>query len=245
MHKKNHAIQMIKLQFLRSSGPFIFFIPMLAIISLGMAIGYTFLFADIDPGTLLYLATGAPTVLLIVAGLTVLPQQNAQAKATGYTEFLRTLPTKRINIMMADILIWLAIILPGFFISTFVTHLVFAPGYAVSLTVIPSFLLVGITSIAIGYGYSFALPVHVTSMLGSILTFGALMFSPINFPMEHLPNWLQVVHRILPLHAMANAMRASLASTTYTADTWDYVKLMIWCVAGLVLSISILNRKKG
>jgi len=245
MNKKNHLIQILCLQFLRSSGPLMFFMPMLILISLGIAIGYTFMFSDIDENALLYLATGAPTVILIITGLTILPGQNAEAKAEGYIEFLRTLPTKRLNIMIADIIIWICIALPGFIISTIVTHFVFNPGYSLSLTIIPAFLLVSVTAIALGYGYSFALQTHVTQMLSSILTFGALMFSPINFPMEHLPNWLQMVHRILPLHAMANVMRASLASTAYTAYTWEYAKLLLWCAAGLVFSILILNRTKA
>ncbi|MCL1990150.1 MAG: ABC transporter permease [Defluviitaleaceae bacterium] len=217
---------------------------MLVIISLGIAIGYTFMFADIDPGTMLYLATGAPTILLIMAGFVILPQQNGVAKTEGYIEFLRTLPIKRWNIIMTDMIIWLCVIFPGIVISMLVTHLIFDPGYALSFTILPAFLLVSITAIAIGYGFSFALQPHVTQMLSSLLMFGTLMFSPINFPIEHLPNWLQIVHRFLPFHTMANVMRASLASTTYTVYAWEYVKLGLWCALGLTLSISILNQTK-
>lgn len=245
MNKKNHLIQILGLQFFRSSGPLIFFVPMLILISLGVSFGFTFMFADMDANTMLYLATGAPTIILIMTGLVILPQQNSAAKTAGYIEFLRTLPIKRVNIMIADIIIWLCIALPGFVISMLVTHFVFEPGYSLSFTIIPAFLLVSVTCIAIGYGFSFALAPHVTSMLSSILMFAALMFSPINFPIENLPDWLQTVHRVLPLYPMANVMRASLASTTYTAYAWEYAKLVLWCVAGLALSISILNRTKS
>ena len=245
MNKKNHLSQVISLQFFRTAGPLIFFIPLMVLISLGVTIGYTLIMPEMDENTMLYLATGAPTIVIIMLGLVLLPLQNSTAKTEGYNEFLRTLPIKRLNIMVADIIIWICIALPGFIISTVVTHFIFDPGYAISFTIIPIFLLVSVTSISIGYGFSFALAPHTTTMLTQLIAFGSLMFSPINFPIYNLPNWFQAVHRVLPLHAMANVMRASLATTTYTASWWEYAKLILWCAAGIILSISILNRTKS
>lgn len=79
--------------------------------------------------------------------------------------------------------------------------------------------------------------------LSQIIVFAALMFSPVNFPMERLPEWLQTLHEYLPIYSMAEVVRASLAETTFTADGWHYFKLIIWSVLGFGSAIYILNKK--
>lgn len=244
MKQNNHFIQILKLQFFRSGGTLVFFTIIQVMISLGIAVGYTYMFATPGQDTMLYLATGAPTIVVIMAGLVTLPMQNSTAKLEGYNEFLRTLPTNRFNIIAADTLIWICITLPGIIISTLVVHFVYHPGYSFSLAVIPSFFLVVLTSIGVGYGFSFVMQPQMAQALSQVLGFGALMFSPINYPMERLPEWLQVVHKILPIDAMAKVMRASMASTTFEVGIQEYVRLAIWCVIGYLGAVYALNKTR-
>src|SRR5699024_8393091 len=54
-----------------------------ALLAAGIIVGFGFLIPDIDTSTALFLSTGAPTVLLLVIGLVMVPQGVAQARTDG------------------------------------------------------------------------------------------------------------------------------------------------------------------
>ncbi|MFD3274104.1 ABC transporter permease [Paenibacillus dendritiformis] len=232
-----------QMQLFRSIGPLMFFTVIQIFMSLGIIVGFRYLFDDLDNQSLLYLATGAPTFILVLTGLVILPMQIGNAKIEGYVEFTRTWPVNRGVIIGADTSIWLGVTIPGLCIATLFAHLMFSPGYDISWTVIPALLLIALTSIGVGYGFSYLFPQDVTFAVSQFIAFGALMFSPLNFPIERLPEWFQAVHHILPFHSMAEVMRASLAASTFEASVWNYVTLCVWCVVGYGGAIWILNRK--
>ncbi len=231
------------MQFIRNAGFFIVIALIQILISIGIVIGFTYLIPDPSTNSILYLATGAPTIILIVTGLVILPQQIGTAKADGYMEFIRTWPVKRSVILGADTTIWILITVPGIVISSIVAHFMFNPGYSVSWTVIPALILIALTSIGVGYGFSYILPPAASLGISQVIVFGALMFSPVNFPMERLPEWLQTLHEVLPIYSMAEIMRASMAASTFTASTGNYINLIIWCLLGYGGAIFILNKK--
>ncbi len=235
--------QVLKLQYLRIRGTIVVFAIMQIIISLGIAIGFTYLYADVDSQSILYLATGAPTIVIIMTGLVILPNQISSARIEGHGEFLRTLPVKRLSIILADTTIWILVTIPGIVISLLVTYLMYKPNFDISILVLPVYLLSALTCIGVGYAFSYAMPPMFALALSQVIAFMALMFSPINFPMERLPFWLQVVHNILPISSIAKIMRFSLASTTFTANSVDILKVLLWCVGGYIISVKILNRK--
>src|SRR5690625_611247 len=231
------------MQLIRNAGFFIFITLLQILLSIGIVIGFTYLIPNPDTETILFLATGAPTIILIFTGLVILPQQIGTAKTDGYMEYIRTWPVNRSVILGADTTIWLLITLPGIIVSTIVAHLMFTPGYDISWTVIPALLMIALTSIGVGYGFSYLLSPTASMGISQIVVFGALMFSPVNFPMERLPEWLQSLHEVLPIYSMAEVMRASLAASTFDATLGNYINLMVWCVLGFGGAIFILNRK--
>src|SRR5699024_6950421 len=147
-----------QMQFNRSFGYLPYYVILQMIISLGIVIGFTYLVGDSNSEAVLYLATGAPTLVLIITGVVFLPQQIASDKTEGYHKFLRTWPVNRGVILVADTLIWLVITIPGIVISTLVAHFMYQPGYDVTWTIVPAVLLIALTSIGIGYGFSYILP---------------------------------------------------------------------------------------
>jgi len=234
----------LKLQFFRQAGFISVFVTLImVIISLGVAIGFTYIHGDPDGYTTLFLATAAPTIVCIMTGLVLLPTQNVSAKSAGYTEFLRTLPVNRAVIILADATIWTLATIPGIIIALLVTHFMFAPGFDISIWALPAYLLVVFTCIIVGYGYSFALPAGIAMTISQVLAFMALMFSPINFPADRLPTWLQIVHRVLPIEAMAQMMRTVLARSAFEVSTFSIIKIVVWCIGGFVLSVWVLNRR--
>jgi len=239
----SHYKYVFQMQFLRNSGFFVFLTLIQILIAIGIVIGFTYLIPDPSTSSILYLATGAPTIILIMTGLVILPQQIGTSKADGYMEFMRTWPVKRSIILGADTSLWLLITVPGIVVSSFVAHSLYHPGYDISWTVVPALLMIALTSIGVGYGFSYLLPPQASLGLSQVIVFGALMFSPINFPIERLPEWLQTLHGVLPLHSMAEIMRASLASSTFTASMENYIILIVWCVVGYGGAIFILGKK--
>jgi len=239
----NQYKQVLKFQVFRIVGSIAVFTIVQIIISLGIAIGFTYLYSDVDQQSILYLATGAPTIVLIMTGLVILPNQISNARIEGHGEFLRTLPVNRAAIIMADTTIWLLVTIPGIVISTLATNFIFQPGFHISFWFIPAYLLCALTCIGVGYGFSYAMPPMLAMALSQVIAFMALMFSPINFPMSRLPAWLQVVHTILPIDAMAQIMRASLAVSSFEVNSLTVIKAIVWCIVGYGTSIAILNKK--
>lgn len=230
------------LQIGRNGGYLVVYTFIQVIIALGVAVGYSYLFASPGSNDMLYLATGAPTIVLIMTSLVTVPMQNASAKLEGYIDYIKSLPVSRKMFLIADVSIWVAITIPGITLSLIIANILFHPGYAVSWTIILSFLLIVLACFGIGYGYSFVMSPEPAMALSQVIAFTALMFSPINYPIERLPEWLQFIHRLLPIYPMAEVMRASLACKTFSADISCYVILGIWVVIGFFGAIRFLEK---
>ncbi|MEU5552251.1 MULTISPECIES: ABC transporter permease [unclassified Micromonospora] len=232
----------IELQARKQGSYLVVFSIIMTVIALGVAIGFSYLMSSPDGSGMLYLATGAPTIVLIMTALVTVPMQNAGAKMTGYIDFVKALPVSRKLFLIADVGIWAMVTIPAIAISVFVAHLIFAPGYAISWNIIPSFVLMVLSCFAIGYGYSFVIPAEPAMALSQLIAFTSLMFSPINFPIERLPGWVQAVHEVLPIYHMAEVMRASLAHTTFEARPISYIILGVWTVVGFFGAARFLER---
>jgi ABC-2 type transport system permease protein len=223
------------------------FLPLAIVVQVlfafGIVAGYPLLFPEIDQMTVLFLATGAPAITLITMGLVALPQVVAQAKLEGTLEYMRSLPVPRMVYLMADLTVWLAIVMPGVVFAVVVGAWVLDLALSVSLSIVPAVLLVATTAAAIGYAMATVLPPMIAMLLTQVLVIGVLVFSPINFPAERLPEWLQSVHAVLPMQAMGEVIRGSLASDTFSLTAGPFILLTLWCTASLALSYLTLRRR--
>lgn len=223
------------------------FLPLAIVVQVlfafGIVVGYPLLFPEIDELSVLFLATGAPAITLITMGLVALPQVVAQAKMEGTLEYMRSLPVPRMVYLAADLSVWLVIVLPGVVFAVLVGAWAFDLSLQFSLAFIPAVLLVATTAAAIGYAMASVLPPLIAMLLTQVLVIGVLIFSPINFPAERLPEWLQSIHAVLPVQAMGEVIRGSLAAQTFPLNSGPFVLLAIWCVAALALSYLALQRR--
>ncbi|WP_300264874.1 ABC transporter permease [Microbacterium sp.] len=242
MAAKNQLGTIFELQLRKQGSYLVVFAIIMVIIALGVVIGFSFLMPAQDGTQLLYLATGAPTIVLVMTALVTVPMQNAGAKMSGYIDFIKALPSSRRSFLIADVTIWAAITVPAIAISILIANLVFNPGYDISWTIVPVFILVVASCFGIGYGYSFVMPAELSMALSQVIAFTALMFTPINFPIDRLPEWLQVVHMGLPLYHMAEVMRAALAQSVFSADPISYIILGVWALIGFFGAARFLER---
>ena len=87
------------------------------------------------------------------------------------------------------------------------------------------------------------LPPMMAMLLSQVLVFGVLLFSPINYPAERLPEWMQTIHSVLPVQAMGEVVRGSLASDVFPLAAAPFGTLAMWCAAALALSYVTLQRR--
>ena len=234
---------LIKWQSLRLQSFLVLAIVVQVAFAFGIVVGYPLLFPQIDGMTVLFLATGAPAITLITMGLVALPQVVAQARMEGSLDYMRSLPVPRMVFLMADLTVMLAIVLPGVVFAVGVGSWALDLSLSIGWTIIPAVLLVATTSAAIGYAMASVLPPMIAMLLTQVLVIGVLVFSPINFPAERLPEWMQDVHDVLPVEAMGEVIRASLAADTFSLTAGPFVLLSAWCVVALGLSYLTLRRR--
>ena len=113
----------------------------------------------------------------------------------------------------------------------------------VSPLIVPAILLVILTTTSIGYALASVLPQNIANLVTQVLVVFVLMFSPLNFPAERLPEWLAAVHSILPIQPMGELIRGTLASDVFPLRASAFLVLGVWCVAALVLTGRVLTRR--
>ena len=223
------------------------FLPLLvvvqAIFSLGIVLGYPLLFPELDQTTILFLATGAPAISLITIGLVAVPQFVAQGKQEGTLEYMRSLPVPRIVYLLADLSVWLAVVLPGVVVAVWVSAVRFNLDLQVSPLVVPVILLVALTSSAIGYALASVVPPMAATIVTQVLVVFTLMFSPLNFPPDRLPDWLATIHSVLPIQAMGELIRGTVAGGPFPIRGGPFLLLVVWAAASLAVSWWVMTRR--
>lgn len=128
------------------------------LLSVATVIGYGLLVGQPAPGEALFLATGAPTVSLVMVGLVMTPQLVVQSRAEGSADWMRTLPVRRELFLAADLLVWTLIALPGVVLGVLAGVLRFHVHLAPTLWLVPTALVVSLTAAAVGYAIAWLLP---------------------------------------------------------------------------------------
>ena len=224
---------LLRWQYLRFRSWLPMMISIQVLLAVGVIYGMALLVPDIDSRTALYLATGAPTLSLLILGLNVVPQEVAQARLAGRHDYWRALPVPRLAPLAAEVTFWLLLQLPGTVLALVVAAIRFDVSFHIGWTVVPAIVLVALTGAAVGYGLASTLAPQVTGQVTAFVSIVILLFSPINFPADRLPGFMQVVHRVLPIQYMADVMRGSLTGRYDDPAVLAFVVVGCWCIAGL------------
>lgn len=221
-----------------------FVIVVQAVLAAGIIIGFGLLIPDIDTASAKFLSTGAPTVILMIVGLVMVATGVAQARTSGTFTYLRALPVPRVLVLLADLTVWLAVMLPSVAVAVIVAQLRYGFAYSFDWPLLlTATVLTALTASAMGYAIAVALPPLLTQLVTQVLVFFVMLFSPVTFPASRLPGWFQTVHDLLPFRPAADLVRAGLLSDDYTASGRDLVVLLAWCVLALAISIRAMVRR--
>ncbi len=211
--------------------------------SLGIVLGYPLLFPTLDKTSIYLIATGAPAISMISVGLVGLPQTVGQERTEGSLAYMRSLPVPRLAYLMADLTVWLAIVIPGVVLGVVVGAYRFGLDLQVSPLVIPAVLMVAVTSACVGYAIASVLPYMLTVIITQAMVVFVFMFSPLTFLPDKLPAWLEAIHRILPIQAMGEVTRGTLASNQFGLPMGAFLTLAIWCVLGFGVTYVAMTRR--
>lgn len=219
------------------------FLAIQTLMSVGIVLGFSFLIPRHDQVTALYLSTGAPTVALITVGMVLAPQMVAQQKLRGLFDYQRAMPVPRLAMLAADSTVWIVVALPGMVASLLVAALRFDLSFAVSPLVVPAALLIALVTVAVGYAIAYVSKPELTGVFTNLIIIVALMFSPINYPAERLPDWFASVHQWLPFQYMAQAMRETLDTPAAGVPALPFLVLAGWALAGLAVTYRVMTRR--
>ena len=205
------------------------------LVGAGTIVGFGLLLPGVSPVQAEYLATGGPTLALISVGLLLVPPLLGEARVRGAFDYVASLPVSRLAFPAAAFTSFFAIALPGMLTALVIGSVRFHFALHPVALLLPAVLLVGITATAIGYMVGVVCTsLTVISLVGNALAFFILLFSPINFPPDHLPGWMAAIHQVLPIQHMATLVRSTLTGHAGPASSWLVVSL--WCAGALLVA---------
>ena len=214
-----------------------------AFLSVSTILGYGLIAGDAGHEAGLYLATGAPAISLITIGLIMAPQWVSQARTEGSLDWMRTLPVPRVSFLLADLLLWTVMALPGLVLGVAVGAARFDVALDPAWWLVPGALLVALTSACIGYAVANLLAPPVAQVLSQVLVFVIMLFSPFSYPASQLPGWARTVHEWLPFEPMAQVVRAGLCSQDASMTVRSWIVLGIWGAAAMAGASWALGRR--
>jgi ABC-2 type transport system permease protein len=222
-------------------------LPLLVVVQVFLAIatilGFGLVIGDPPPEQALYLATGAPTITLVMVGLVMTPQMLSQSRTEGSLDWMRTLPVPRGSFLVSDLLVWTLIALPGMVLGIVTGVLRFDVDLSPAPWLVPAALLVSLTAAAVGYGMASLLKPTLAMLMTQVLVFVILLFTPVSFPADRMPGWLQTAHEWFPFEPMAQLIRSGLAHDTFSMPGRSLAVLLAWCAASVAGATWALRRR--
>lgn len=220
------------------------FLAVELMIAAGFIYGISFFYPEITPDIAKYLTTGAPTLILLTVGLVMLPQVVASARLEGTFDYIWSLPVPRMAHIAADATVMFSTTLPGVILAIFLGAIHFDFNLDISPLVVPAFLLIMVCGAFVGYSIAFAVPKPMmVNVITQILVFVVMLFSPVMFPAERLPQWIQKIHQVLPIQYMADVVRGTL--TDLDVDLGKAFAIVgAWLVVGFIVTWAIVRRRR-
>jgi len=212
--------------------------------TLGLILGFGYFIPNMSHAQALYLTTGAASQTVITTALVMLPQKLSQDKAEEKLHYLLTLPMPRETYILAQIAFVALGTIPGtaFAVALGAWH------YDISLDVSLAILAVvplAIFSLAgIGVAISMLSPYpQLTNALTQLTIFYVLLFAPVVFPKEQLPELLQHVSVVMPPTYVADAMRGALTDLPGTHLGRSLLVMAGFAVGSIALSAVTVRRR--
>ncbi|WP_142434142.1 ABC transporter permease [Enterococcus faecium] len=212
------------------------------LLSLAIVYGLTFLIPTMDDTTAVYLSSGAIVLGIIAVGCVLSTQIVSTAKQNGIVSYQRTLPVSRFNLLFADFIIWGFASLPGILMSFLASSLKFGLAIHFSVLSVALLILAQMSMISIRFCIAYWLPANGVSLMTQIIMIGGLLFSPITYPADRLPEWTKIIYDFLPFVPTANLIRTSFFGSGFI-QLKNILTVSIWLIIIGALSLRALSRR--
>lgn len=223
-----------------------FYIPVFVVVQmiLSFAVTYGFLFVTDanDDLTRSYLSTGAMTINVIAVTCVLAPQIVSESKQNGVYDYQKTLPVSRLGILLADLLIWGLLCLPGILSSLLISRFGFGLSVYWGFVPVISILLIIFSLLSLGFSIAYLFPTNIVSLMTQLIMIGGLLFSPIIYSADRLPAWVAKVYQYLPFVPSSQIIRAHLFHLEQVG-LQQFIVLIVWAVVGFLLSMIILTKR--
>lgn len=235
---------MIRFELVNLRDFLIFAVVIQSLMGAGMGIMYGFYFGDLPAQAITFLVSGIPALALFPIGFLMVPGAISDLKWEETYDFIWSLPVPRMASAMASFTVFTALAIPGTIASLLISVLVYDVELQPSWWILPAALLSAAMATSIGYamGHGIKRP-DVTNLLTNLLVFVVLMFSPIVVPIELFPDWLAVVHRVLPFWHMANLIRSGLTDGLVDGVAWSYAVAGLWTLGAAWVAGRVITRR--
>lgn len=151
------------------------------------------------------------------------------SKQEGLLDYQRTLAVARSAILLADAIVWNLAALPGIAVGMLAAAFRFGLDIHVDAVTVAVVLGVQFATVSIGYAVAFWLPLTATSLVTQVIMIGGLLFSPITFPAERLPEWASTLHQFLPFAPIGDLVREA-AFRAGDAQLTNLLVIAAWTV---------------
>lgn len=213
-----------------------------ALFAVAIVYGLALLIPAIDIETARYLSAGAWTLGIIAVGCVLAPQIASTSRQEGVLDYQKTLPVPRSAILLADAVVWSVAALPGIAIGMLAAALRFGLHIHTDIATVAAILGAQFTAVSIGYAIAFWLPLNATALATQVIMIGGLLFSPITFPAERLPEWAINLHQFLPFAPLGDIIRET-AFRTGTNQTLNVVVVTIWALGAYTIAYIALRKR--
>jgi ABC-2 type transport system permease protein len=204
----------------------------------GFVLGVGLLFGRVPETAAVFLATGAPVMNLITAGLIFEPQLVAEQRIRGSYEFLQSLPVPRSAAALAWYTIAQLTALPAVALTLLTATVRYHLDLAVTPMIVPAVVLTCLTGVLMGLAVAHGITSPMAANLVSVtLIFVMTGFSPVCFPAAQLPGWLAAANRWLPFGPMAEITRSALVPGFQSGLPRAYLVVGAWA-AGSALVVA-------
>lgn len=211
----------------------------------GMSLMYGYYFGDVSPEQQTFLVTGIPALALVPIGFIMVPGTVMERKLRDTYDYVWSLPVPRSASAAATFTLFTGLAVPGTLVALVTAAVVYHVDLQVSVAIVPAIFLTSAMATSVGYAMGHAIPEpRVTNLIGNVLIFLVLLFSPIVVSIDQFPGWWAAVHHVLPFWHMALVIRAGLTNGLLTTSvTASYAVLIAWTVAAWTLAAWVVGRR--
>ncbi|WP_100332620.1 ABC transporter permease [Bacillus xiapuensis] len=214
-----------------------------AAFALAIVYGLALLIPDINESSAIYLSSGAISLGIIAVGCVLAAQMVSTSKQDGIFKYQRTLPVARTAILLSDIIIWCIASLPGVFMGCLAAMLRFDINVYITPLSCLIIVVAQITMICIGFAIAYCLPPNIMALATQLIMIGGLLFSPITYPIDRLPEWSANIYQFLPFVPAADLLRSSI----FHFGTFSFIDLFVvilWAVVVFLISLIALSKRE-